>query len=482
MASTPAQLRAVIYARTSHDPTQEGRSVERQEDTCRRTVDRQGWKLTRVIVDNDRGASRHSQGQRPGYIELRRLVAAQEVDVLVATELSRATRDDADFVALRDLAAANQVLFAYGDRVYDLTRTDDRFKVGLDALLASHEADRVRDRVLDGARRSAALGRPPGRLQFGYVREYNERGAYVRQVEQPHQASLIREMARRVLAGESIRSIAAHLNERGEPTPSGQGKLGWDSTRIRRLITNPQYAALRVYQGKVVGPADWPAILDEATWQACVSMVTDPERRSTLRQGELRWLLTGTLRCAVCQGPVRAIKNRGVPSYLCKTSFHVSVGAATLHAFIVPLVLARLAAPDLVDLLAGPAPDEVAAAKAEAAELQARLDGFYAQAADGKLTPTGLAAIEARLLPNLEDARARARRQADPLILSVAGPNPGERWEALSVGQQRHIVSGLIDPLLLGRSVPGSRFNPSRLGQSRWAGDYRTWAELGVFD
>jgi len=477
VAAASAPLRAIIYARTSNDPTQEGRSVERQQDLCQRVVRERDWSLVRTIVDNDLSASRHATKDRPGYAELRRLIAAREADVLVATDLSRATRNDVDFFLLRDLAATNGVLFCYGGRVYDLTRTDDRFAVGLDALLAARQADETRDKVLQGSARSAARGRPPGRLQYGYLREYNERGAYVRQYEEPHQAEVIREMVRRVLAGQSIRSICADLNQRGEPTPD-HGKLGWNGTNMRRILTNPHYAGLRVHQGKIIGPGNWPAIIDEADWQSCVSFVTDPERNTTNRQGELRWLLTGTLKCAVCLGQVRITKNRGVKSYVCKQSFHVTIGAETLHGFLVPLVLARLAAPDLADLLAGPGDDAIAAAKAEVKELEARFDGFYEQAALGKLSPAGLTAIEARLLPELEAAKAKSRARVDPLILSVAGPNPAERWDVLSVAQQRHVIAGLIDPLLLGRTVPGSRFNPGRLAQSRWAGDHRTWGEL----
>jgi hypothetical protein len=378
------------------------------------------------------------------------------------------------------LAAANGVLLAYGDRVYDLNRTDDRFSVGLDALLASREADVVRDRVSRGSARSAARGRPPGRLQYGFVRVYSERGAYERQEEHPHQAEVIREVARRLLAGEAANAIAAELNRRGEPTPSGKGEQGWDITRIRRLVTNPHYAALRIHQGTVIGPGDWPAILDEATWASCVKLVSDPDRRNTLRQGQLVNLLTGVLLCGECQGPTRVVKNRGYPSYTCKVKFCTTVSATSIHGFIVPLVRARLAAPDLADLLAGPAPDEVAAAKAEVTELEELLEGYYDQAAARKLSPAGLAAMEARLLPQLEDARARSRRQADPLVMSVAGPNPAVRWDDLSLGQQRHVVGGLIDPLLVSTTVQGSRFSPTRLGQSRWAGDTRTWAELGL--
>ncbi len=96
----------------------------------------------------------------------------------------------------------------------------------------------------------------------------------------------------------------------------------------------------------------------------------------------------------------------------------------------------------------------------------------------GKLSPAGLAAAEGRLLPELEAAQARSRAKLNPLILSVAGTDPAERWDALSLGQQRQVVAGLIEPLLMSRTVRGLPFNPTRLATSKWAGDNRTWAEL----
>ena len=477
MDTASSQLRAIIYTRTSKDPTQQGRSVESQQAHCQAIVERHGWHLVKVITDNDRSASRFATKDRPGYAELRSLVAGRGVDVLVATELSRATRDDADFIALRDLAAASEVLLAYGNAVYDLTRTDDRFKVGLDALLASHESNQLRDRVMRGVARGAALGRPAGRLQFGYTREYDERGAYVRQIEHPIQAEVIREAAKRVIAGEACNAIAVDLNRRGIPTPARSAR-GWDLTQIRRLVTRPAYAGLRVHQGKIIGPADWPAILDEADWATCCKLMADPSRRVTDRQGQLVWLLSGIMRCAECGHLARVIKNRGYRSYACWGKFCTVVSATRVQEFIVPLIRARLAAPDLADLLAGPAADETAAAKQQAAELQARLDGFYEKAALGDINPDGMAKIEKRLLPLLEDAKARARAQVDPLLVSVAGTNPAVKWDDLSLGQQRQIVGLLIDPLLVSRTVQGSRFSPGRLSQSRWAGDTRTWDEL----
>ena len=38
--------------------------------------------------------------------------------------------------------------------------------------------------------------------------------------------------------------------------------------------------------------------------------------------------------------------------------------------------------------------------------------------------------------------------------LSIA-PESGLSWEEVSVAQQRQIIAGLIDPLLLGKIIPG---------------------------
>jgi hypothetical protein len=139
------------------------------------------------------------------------------------------------------------------------------------------------------------------------------------------------------------------------------------------------------------------------------------------------------------------------------------------------MVLARLARPDALEVLAGPADDGAAAARAEATELRARLDGFYEQAALGKVSPGGLAKIEARLLPAIEVAQGRARTvRVPPLLRQAAGPDAATVWERLTVGQRREVISLLVD-LRVAPTVRGSRFDPRRLGDSRWIGDQRTW-------
>lgn len=438
-------MRAVIYTRVSSDPLATGRSVEQQEAECRQVCERNGWTVVQVFTDNDRSASRHARKDRPAYAQVKQRIAEGQADVLVLWEGSRAQRDLRDYLKLRDLCAERGVLYCYSGKVHDLTRTDDRFTTGLDALLAEREADLTRDRVLRAVRANMASGKPFGRLLYGYRRTYDDRGQFLEQVPHDEQAPVVREAARRVMAGESCRAIALDLNARGITAPAG-GQ--WDLTQIKRLVIRPAYAGLKVHHGKVVGMGDWPALLDEQTYAACVSRLSDP-RRKTMRDGSVKHLLSGAAHCAACGGRLRVQRNRGFLAYLCVPGFCVSMKTTTLENYVTDVILERLSRPDAIDLLSSPdSDDQVTQARAERDELTARLESFYEQAAAGQLSSTGLAKMEAKLLPQIESAAARAQPVPVPQVLRDLVSDRArvrQAWERLDIAVRREIVMILME-------------------------------------
>src|SRR3954453_18314714 len=262
--------RAVIYTRVSSDPNDRGRSVIEQEEDCRAVCGRNGWEVVEVFRDNDRSASRYATKDRPEHRKLIKFIAAGEADVLVTWEASRAQRDLAAYARLRDLCERHSVRLSYSGRTYDMTESDDRFSTGLDALLAERESDQTRKRVLRAVRANADKGRPHGKLLYGYRRIYDEKaGGRGGQVQEPATSKVVREAARRVLAGETPYAIAQDFNRRGIAPPRGSER-GWDLTQVKRLCINPGYAGKRVHQGKVVGDATWSALLSEADHLALV--------------------------------------------------------------------------------------------------------------------------------------------------------------------------------------------------------------------
>ena len=100
--SSPQVKRAIIYTRVSADRGK-ARSVAEQEQECRAECERRGWPVAEVLTDNDRSATRYATKDRPQYARLRELLTPG--DVLVFWEASRAQRDMARYVELRDLCA-----------------------------------------------------------------------------------------------------------------------------------------------------------------------------------------------------------------------------------------------------------------------------------------------------------------------------------------------------------------------------------------
>lgn len=460
-------MRACLYSRVSHDPTGRGRSVREQDVENEQVCEKEGWQIVERFVDNDRSASRYATKKRPGWEQLVAFVEAGGCDVLVTWEASRFQRDLEVYVQLRELCRARAVLWSYNGRTYDPTRTDDRFQTGLDALLAERESDQTRDRIMRTVRSNAVAGRPHGRVPFGYRREYDPVSKeFLGQPPDPGQAAVLVEAARRVLGGETTYAVAQDFNHRRIPTPGTEQR--WLQTTVRRLLINPTYVGKRTFQGKVIGDAVWPPILDEVTHMRLVALLTDPKRLST-REATVKHLMSGVALCGVCDGPVCVQKNRGSLSYICKWGFHVARRTTFLDRYVTGRVIARLARPDAARYLGEDPAADVAEALEELAALRARHDALAEAAATGEMTPALLAKSEARLLPQIEKAQARASRlSAVPVLTGLAGrPDAGEVWTGLSVAKQRAVIQALCEVRIL-RTRQGARALDPRSVQLTW--------------
>lgn len=474
-----AGLVAVIYARVSEDDRRERRSVGEQEEECRNEATEEGWTVAKAFVDNDRSASRHARKARESYARLLSYLETEKVDILILWESSRGGRELEAWASLLNLCRRRGISIhvVTHHHTYDLDVSRDWRTLAEDGVDSAYESEKTRDRILRSVRAKAKTGQPHGKLLYGYRRTYDDRGNFIAQVINEETAAIVREAARRVSEGEATRSIALDFNKRGIPS-AREGEHGWSLSQIKRMVINPGYIGQRVHRGQVVGPAQWPAILDEKVYAVCVARLTD-EKRKTCRDVSLKYLLSGIVRCGVCGGRMRAQKNRTHIGYICHSRFCVSIRHERLDDFIKAMFFERLSRPDAAELLAPPqSDDEKAIAEQEADELKARLEGFYAQAAMGKISPVGMASIESELLPEIEKAEWRARAvHVPPLLQRLIGPGIEKRWEGLTIAQQREAVS-LVMEIRLGKTYSGARtFDPYRLADSRWSGDSKTWGE-----
>ncbi|GAA2068806.1 recombinase family protein [Williamsia deligens] len=447
-------MRAIIYTRVSNDQSGRSTSTDDQERECRAICEQRGWDVAEVLCDNDIGASRWSGKDRPAYQRLAEVLTAG--DVLVTWEASRAQRDLAAYVQLRDLCTVRGVHWCYSGRLYDLADGDDRFGTGLDALLAEKEAEQIRTRVLRGKRAAAAAGRPAGRPPFGYrVQRDPDTGRTVTWEPHPQYAPLVLEAIRRVFDGESLWSISRDFTARGIPRPHRSGPpvpAPWVPQRMRVMLLSPSYAGKRQHQGQVVGDGNWEPLISIEHHERLRAILTDPAR-STCNDPTARHLLTGIACCGVCGAVMRftAAPSRPTPRYMCEAHSCVSRRSEWVDELVVEVVLARLETLDPAAV--APTDPVVTEALAEARSLRERLDAFVDQAADGSLSAAALARVEARLLPQIAAAQRRASAgHRHPIVAAVAGPQAREQWS----------VMPLVDRRALIRAVATVTINPTK--------------------
>jgi DNA invertase Pin-like site-specific DNA recombinase len=254
-------MRAGIYVRISRDREGLEVGVERQEQDCRRLAERRGWQVVGVYPDNDVSATDRRR-VRKGYRQLLADIEAGRVDAVVAYSSSRLYRRPRDLEELISLTRERSIEIAtVASGRIDLDTADGRMIAGILAQIDQAEAERIGERSArakaDLKKNGAWLG--GGGRAYGYERVRDERDKVVHRIYEP-EAAVLREVANRALAGESLTRLSAELNSRGVPT-SQRGR--WQPSKLRALLTSPFHTG-RFPDG---ARGSWPAIFsdDEAT-------------------------------------------------------------------------------------------------------------------------------------------------------------------------------------------------------------------------
>lgn len=100
---------------------------------------------------------------------------------------------------------------------------------------------------------------------------------------------------------------------RSSPTSGVTRPSQLTGATIKRMLTNPTIAGLRVHRGEIVGRGNWEPILDEVTWRQVFTLVPlSVYPRSQPAQGHLITLLVVVERVARFLGGAPATKQSTV--------------------------------------------------------------------------------------------------------------------------------------------------------------------------
>src|SRR6266540_3131331 len=255
---TPAhrQRTAIVYVRQSTllQLERNKESTARQYDLVERAV-ALGWSRARVgVVDEDQGHSGSSTVGRSGFAELAAQVGLGQVGIVLALEVSRLARNNADWYRLLDLAAMTDTLVADADGVYHPRRFDDRLVLGMKGTMAEAELHILRARLDGGVRNKAARGELRRALPVGLV--WGEGAGEIRLHPDEAVTGVIRAVFERFAACGSARSVWLWLREQDlkwplQPAAYLHGEeIVWVAPTyhaVHNTLTHPAYAGAYVY-------------------------------------------------------------------------------------------------------------------------------------------------------------------------------------------------------------------------------------------
>lgn len=340
---TCGKPKACAYARISDDQKGERLGISDQIEDCWARAGDEGWCVCTpdldTFSDNDIGASKGKH--RPGWEACLEAIRADVYGVLVARDDGRFTRRLTEFLSLIDLINSKgvQVVTLWTDR-WDLTTAAGRKRVRDSASDAQYEAERLGERVSRARLRDAKLGKPSpgGQRAWGFAANRVDHVS--------EEVAAIRDVARRLLAGESLRSASLR-----------HGKHPKD---VKRALLAPRIIGVREYKGTPY-PAVWNPILDSETWEAVKVILNAKNRGRVAGVSARKFLLSGFLFCGKCGSRCQGSQQTGTDPgrtkprtrirYICQPGSCTSRNAVLLETFVRDQVLARsdvrTVAPDL---------------------------------------------------------------------------------------------------------------------------------------
>lgn len=229
------RLRVAAYCRVS---TQQEDQLNSYEVQCRAYTDKinseAAWDLVGIYAD--RGITGTSVKKRDEFNRLMRHCRQGKVDMIITKSVARFSRNTVDCLKHTRMLLEHHVDVFFEEQGIHSNQPGAEFYITIYGSIAQSESENISANVKWGKAQSAREGKVP----FHYKRFLGyRRGADGLPEIDPEQASVIRRIYERFLAGQSLAAIADDLNADGVPTASGAGK--WQRGTVESILRNEKY-------------------------------------------------------------------------------------------------------------------------------------------------------------------------------------------------------------------------------------------------
>jgi site-specific DNA recombinase len=423
------------------------------------------------ITDEGQSASRFAAKPRDGWPVLLDAIRAGRVSYVLVWLLDRATRQTRELDDLLDACreAGTLILQTGTGTIIDADNPDSVAMAKIQGALAEAEVAKMSKRVRRATAEKAVLGQfHGGKRRWGY----NADMSAVNEGE----ALVIKAVARDIIRGRALYSIAKELTDKGIPGPQWKGipyaMPAWEGGPLRKLIMRPHLAGLRQH-GKTFTEGTWEPILDRETWDSVCAILAAPGRKTTPGTAR-RHLLAGIATCGVCGSRLRSSTiAAGRPGgYKCPRA-HVQRPRHLVDAVVVAAVVGLLSRPDFAAVLL-PEPDgDREALEARITALEAELLGYGVERRQGLITPAQMHQMTADTNADIATARAHLATLAVaarvPIALEPLAGNPDATavWDGLDLNQRRTVIDAVAHVTVHRAARRGAPFDPEAV-EIRW--------------
>lgn len=472
----------VMYLRISEDRTGAEAGVDRQREDCLELCHRLGVDEPSVFMDND--VSAYGNKKRPGYLELLERVKLGQSRI-VAWHVDRLYRKPRELEDLIDLVESHPIrIETVKGGAFDLNTHEGRLMARQLVAIASYESGHKADRIRRANRQKAERGEWHGGPKYGY----GKGGVLI-----PTEAVVIREVADRFLAGQSVRQITMWLNRDGGPVAPSKGKSRlniWHASTVKSILCSARISGQRAYdpdaprggepQGgrAIMGPGNWEAIITPEETARIRAVFANPDRRVGR---SAKSLLAGIISCGKCGNTLVTGGWRSGQTAPSKQHFYrclplpgrperggLSASAAGVESVVSEAIICRLAATTMPSVEPGQDAG-VSEAMGQITAARQRMEDMARDYGAGLLSRTELHEAKTAAQHSITDAERLLGRTSKSAALKgiPIGDEPALRkaWATeWSIPQKRAIIAALVDTLII-KPLPtgGARFRPERV-------------------
>lgn len=449
---------ACIYCRMSEDREGGGLGVDRQREDCEALATDLGLTVVRVYTDNDLSA--YSGKPRPGYQQMLDDLRTGLYGTVLAWHTDRLHRRPAELEEYIDVCEPRNVQTrTVKAGALDLTTATGRWQARQLGAMARYEVERMIERQRRARDQKVQRGE-----WSGGPRPYGWEPDGVTPIVE--EIAVIREVTDAVLAGASIRALAADLNDRSLLTSTG---ARWDGSSLVRMLKRPRNAGILQHRGEEAGPSKWDAAIDEPTWRSLRGVLDDPSRIPSASNVR-KYLGSGLYLCGVCGEALTSFsKGTGKPAkYKCRKNSCVLRDLVLLDKWVQAYLLKRLQEPDAGDLFTRRTEDagDVKGAQADLKAARDNLDELAAAFGAGEIDMQEwrVARASARTRKEAAEAVLASAVTVNPLVGLLGASDMAAAWDAMDLSRQRTAVDFAMTvkvlPSRVGRQPGGAYWDP----------------------